>query len=43
MKTLTKVVLVLLVTGVALLASQEGPRTYVEHCICDICSYFFGE
>jgi len=43
MKTVTKVVLVLLVTGVALLASQEGPRTYVEHCICGICSYFLGE
>jgi len=43
MKTVTKVVLVFLVTGVALLASQEGPRTYVERCICGICSYFMGE
>jgi hypothetical protein len=43
MKTVTKAVLVLLVTGVALLASQEGPRVYVEHCFCNICSYFFGE
>jgi hypothetical protein len=43
MKTVTKVVLVLLLTGVALLASQEGPRTYVEHCFCGICSYLFGE
>jgi len=43
MKTVTKAVLVLLVSGVALLASQEGPRTYVENCICCMCSYFFGE
>jgi len=43
MKTVTKVVLLLLVSGVALLASQEEPRTYVENCICCMCSYFFGE
>jgi hypothetical protein len=43
MKTITKSILVLLVCGVALLASQEGPRVYVENCICSICTYFFGE
>ena len=43
MKTATKVVIALLVGGVALMASQEGPRTYVENCICCLCSYFFGQ
>ena len=42
MKTITKTVLALLVCGVALLASQEGPRVYVENCVCCICSYLFG-
>jgi hypothetical protein len=43
MKTATKVVLVLLVAGVGLVAAQEKPRQYVANCICEICSYFFGE
>lgn len=43
MKTVTKAALVLLLCGGALLASQENARVYVGHCICDICSYFFGE
>jgi hypothetical protein len=43
MKTVTKAALILLIGGGALLASQENVRTYVGHCICDVCSYFFGE
>lgn len=43
MKTVTKVVIALLIGGVALVASQEQPRMYIESCICSICSYFFGE
>jgi hypothetical protein len=43
MKTATKVVIALLLGGVALVAAQEKPRTYVENCICCLCSYFFGE
>jgi len=43
MKTVTKTILALLVCGFALVASQEGPRTYVETCICCVCSYLFGE
>lgn len=43
MKTATKVVLALLAGGVALMASQEGPRTYVANCICSLCSYFFEQ
>lgn len=43
MKTVTKAVLVLLACGVALLASQEKPRQYVENCICCVCSYLFGD
>jgi len=43
MKNVTKAVLVLLVCSVALLASQEKPRMYVENCICSMCSYLFGE
>ena len=43
MKTATKVVIALLVAGVALVAAQEGPRTYVADCLCSLCSYFFGQ
>jgi len=43
MKTVTKVVLALLVGGVALVASQEKPRTMVAECICCLCSYLFGQ
>jgi hypothetical protein len=50
MKTATKVVIALLLGGVALLASQEGPRTYVANCVCGVancvcslCSYLFGQ
>jgi hypothetical protein len=43
MKTATKVVIALLVGGVALLASQEKPRMYIADCVCCLCSYFFGE
>jgi len=43
MKTATKVVIALLLGGVALLASQEKPRMYVEDCICCLCSYLFGQ
>ena len=43
MKTITKAALVLLLCGGALLASQENARTYVAHCICNVCSYFLGE
>jgi hypothetical protein len=43
MKTASKVVIALLVAGVALVAAQEGPRTYVENCICCLCSYLFGQ
>jgi hypothetical protein len=43
MKTATKVVIALLVAGVALVAAQEKPRMYVEDCICCLCSYFFGQ
>ena len=43
MKTVTKVLLVLLVAGVGLVAAQEKPRMYVENCICSICTYFFGD
>jgi len=42
MKTATKVIIVLLIGGVALVAAQEGPRTYVADCICCLCSYLFG-
>jgi hypothetical protein len=42
MKTATKVVIALLIGGVALVAAQEGPRTYVADCICCLCSYLFG-
>ena len=43
MKTATKVVIVLLLGGVALVAAQEKPRVYVENCICSLCMYLFGE
>jgi hypothetical protein len=43
MKTVTKVLLVLLVAGVGLVAAQEKPRMLVENCICSICTYFFGD
>lgn len=43
MKTATKVVIALLVGGVALVASQDGPRTYVANCVCCLCSYLFGQ
>jgi hypothetical protein len=43
MKTASKVVIALLIGGVALVASQEKPRMYVADCLCSICSYFFGE
>jgi len=43
MKTAAKVMIVLLLGGVALLASQEKPRMYVENCFCSLCSYLFGE
>lgn len=43
MKTATKVVIALLIGGVALVASQEQPRAYVANCICSICTYFFGD
>ena len=50
MKTATKVMIVLLVGGVALVAAQEGPRTYVAdclcgvaNCVCSLCSYLFGQ
>jgi len=43
MKTATKVMLGLLVGGVALMASQEGSRTYVANCVCCLCSYLFGQ
>ena len=43
MKTASKVVIALLIGGVALVASQEKPRLYVENCICCLCSYFFGD
>ena len=50
MKTATKVMIALLVGGVALVAAQEGPRTYVAdclcgvaNCVCSLCSYLFGQ
>ena len=43
MKTATKVVIALLIGGVALVAAQEKPRIYVENCLCSICSYLFGQ
>jgi len=43
MRTAMKVVIGLLVGGIALVAAQEGPRTYVVDCICCLCSYFFGQ
>jgi hypothetical protein len=43
MKTATKVVLALLVGGVALVAAQEKPRMMVADCICSLCSYLFGQ
>ena len=42
MKTATKVVLVLLGTAVAAVASQENARAYVSDCFCCLCSYLFG-
>jgi len=43
MKTATKVVIVLLLGGVALVASQEKPRMYIADCVCCLCSYLFGQ
>jgi hypothetical protein len=43
MKTATKVVIALLIGGVALVAAQEKPRMYVADCICCLCSYLFGQ
>ena len=43
MKTASKVVIALLIGGVALVAAQEKPRAYVANCICCLCSYFFGD
>lgn len=43
MKTASKVAIILLVAGVGLVAAQEKPRQYVANCICEICSYFFGD
>ena len=43
MKTATKVVLALLVGGIALVAAQEKPRMMVADCLCSLCSYLFGQ
>jgi hypothetical protein len=43
MKTVTKVVLVLLVSSVALMASQEPVRAYVSDGFCCLLSCVFGD
>ncbi len=43
MRTAGKALIILLVSGAVLLATQEAPRQYVERCVCGICSYLFGD
>jgi hypothetical protein len=42
MSVALKVTAVLLVSTIAVLASQPEARAYVENCVCCICSHFFG-
>jgi hypothetical protein len=43
MKTVTKAMLVLLVSSVALMASQEPVRQYVSDGVCCLFSCVFGD
>jgi hypothetical protein len=43
MKTVSKVVIVLLVSTVALVASQEESRAYVSDCFCSLMDCLFGQ
>jgi len=42
MKRVLEVIAVLVVSSVALMASQEQARAYVSDCLCCLCSYLFG-
>ena len=42
MKRALQVIAVLVVSSVALVASQEQARAYVSDCVCCLCSYLFG-
>ena len=42
MKTATKVILALLVSSVALVASQEQSREYISNCFCSLMDCLFG-
>jgi len=42
MKRVLQVIAVLVVSSVALMASQEQARAYVSDGLCCLCSYLFG-